>query len=49
MDNILTDLQNYSFEKEDEKTISEIKMKFNELEWEEISKLQVRHLQVNLI
>ncbi len=39
MDNILTDLQNYSFEKEDEKTISEIKMKFNELEWEEISEI----------
>ncbi len=39
MDNILTDLQKYSFEPEDEKIISDIKMKFNELEWDDISEI----------
>ena len=39
MDIILTDLQKYSFEKEDEKILSDIKMKFNELEWDDISEI----------
>ena len=46
MDNILTDLQNYSFEKADEKILSEIKIKFNELEWEDIGEIASKASQV---
>ncbi len=49
MDNILTDLQKYSFSKEDEKILSEIKMKFNELEWDDICEIARKALALKTL